>query len=374
MSYKIPLYVPLIEKEEIAAVTDAVTSGWVSSRGKYVSQFEDEFAKYVGRKYALSACNGTVALHLALEAMQLPKGTAVLCPTLTYVATANAIRYAGLIPLFVDCDESGLSNQAQFDKGLEYAFEHDIKVSAVMPVHLYGYQAKYCFDNDITKIPVVEDCAESFGTTVDGNRRSGTHGDISCFSFFGNKTITTGEGGMVLTDNEKLYNQMYMLRGVGQKPNSPQRYHHLIVGYNYRMTNLAAALGVAQLKKANNIIEKKKTIQSAYKSRLESIWDEIKLDHPQNCNPNFWMVTIGMKNFAMREGLMLCLESKGIETRPAFLPIHSMVHLGKSYRVDDVSTAEDISARYLNLPSWPGLNVNDIDYICNCILDFYKKY
>lgn len=370
MKYKIPLYKPLIEKEEIEFVNDAISSGWVSSRGKYVKKFENAFKSIIGRKYALSVCNGTAALHLAIESLELKKGTAVLCPTLTYVATANAIRYAGLIPLFVDCNEYGLSNQEQFEQGLIFAAKNDIEVSAAIPVHLYGYQS-----TNSLKIPIIEDCAESFGTEYE-NKKSGSTGDISCFSFFGNKTITTGEGGMVTTDKENLYNKMSILRNVGQKPDSPQRYHHIKLGYNYRMTNLCAAIGVAQLRKADKIIKKKRNIAARYKYNFinADIWKYINIPIPDNCNPNYWLVTIKMNSFVMREGLMLFLEKNDIETRPAFLPMHSMVNLGKFYRVKEMQISENFSSTCLNLPSYPEITKKQIDYISDKIIEFYKSF
>jgi len=372
MKHNIPLYKPCLGKLEREYLLDAFDSGWISSKGRYVGLFEEKFANMVGRKYALSVCNGTCALHLALEALQLKKGSVVLCPSLTYVASANAIRFAGLMPLFVDCDENGLSNTSHFQIGLDWSKANGHEVSAIMPVHLYGNMS------DVNKFAtfkheykVVEDAAESFGSTLMGKPCGSYDTEFSCFSFFGNKTITTGEGGMVVCDDSELYQRARLLRGVGQDPTATQRYNHLVVGYNYRMTNLEAAIGLAQLFNSADILSKKKEIASRYREKLDG---RVHFLSGVEClRGNNWLVTIGVPNNNMREGLMLFLSANGIETRPAFLPMHTMVSLG-GLRVDDLSNSEKIGSNYLNLPSFPELTLPEVDFICEKVLTFVNQF
>lgn len=370
----IPLYKPYITAVEKKLANEALDSGWISSRGKFVDEFETKFAEYVGRKYAVSVCNGTCALHLALEALSLPKGSGVICPTLTYVSTANAIRYAGLVPIFVNCNENSLSEYEHFKRGFEIAKENGIKISAIMPVHLYGRTVDVERLKEFN-VPIVEDCAESFGSIFNGKVSGSNDTELACFSFFGNKVISCGEGGMVVTNNNELYKKCLLLKGVGQSPNTPQRYLHLIVGYNYRMTNIQSAIGLGQLFNSDVILSKKRNIAKLYNKKLKEFGlDDILLPSPDGCVGNEWLITIKVKSNSMREGLMLYLNSNGIENRPAFLPMHTMVNLGSFYRTKDMQQAEDIGACGINLPSYPELQENEIDYVCSCIKTFIEKY
>lgn len=373
--YDIPLYKPSITDLEKKLVNEALDTGWISSKGKFVEEFENKFALFVNRKYALTASNGTVALHLALEALELTKGSAVICPSLTYVSTANAIRYAGLIPFFVDCKPTGVMELENIEKGFDYAQKHDIQVSAILPVHLYGNCSNI---DEIIKeyhLPIVEDCAESVGSIIE-NKKSGSHNtEFACFSFFGNKTITTGEGGMVVCNNDALYERCKILRNVGQKPSMPQRYQHLKVGYNYRLTNIASAIGIAQLSRIDEILTKKRNISNWYRDNFKKLEiDDIFLPEPKNCVSNNWLITIIMQNNIEREGLILYLEANNIETRPAFLPIHAMVNLGASYKVSNMSNANAIGSCGINLPSYPELTEDQVYTVCEKIKEFIVKF
>ena len=371
---KIPIYKPCIGDAEKKLVNEALDDGWISSKGKFIEEFENKFAKYVNRKHAISAVNGTAALHMAIESLNLPKNSAIICPTLTYVASANSIRHAGLIPLFVDCNEFGLSEADQIKIGLEFANSNNINVSAIMPVHLYG---NCCNINEIKEfgIPIIEDCAESAGSTIDG-KVSGSHDtEFACFSFFGNKTITTGEGGMVVSNNDELAIKCKMFRNVGQNPTSQQRYQHLIAGHNYRLTNIASAIGIAQLDKIDKILSKKEYIAQLYRKHLKDIEKEnILLSNPQNCVSNNWLITIILESNIMRESLMLYLEANGIETRPVFLPMHAIINLSTFYKIDDMKISEKLSSCGINLPSYPDLKDEQVEFICNKIKEFYEKY
>lgn len=373
--HKIPLYKPFIGKLEKDLVNQALDDGWISSKGKFVEEFENEFAKFVSRKHAISTANGTVALHLALEALELPKNSAVLCPSLTYVSTANAIRYAGLKPLFIDCHNTGVSEIDNIKKGLDFANENNIKVSAFIPVHLYGNCSDMAAIKNEINIPIIEDCAESVGSLIK-QQLSGSHDtEFACFSFFGNKTMTTGEGGMIVCNDNILYEKCKILRNVGQKPIAPQRYQHIKIGYNYRLTNIACAIGIAQLSKINEILQLKYNIKNIYNKYLKEYGlDNLLLPTPDDCVGNNWLITIIMNSNVEREGLMLYLESKEIETRPAFLPMHAMVNLGEYYRVKNLSNSEKIGSCGINLPSYPELTEDEIKIICDNIRDFMRQY
>ena len=239
MNYKYPVYRPLLNGNEKRYVNKCLDSTWISSKGEFISRFEKEFASFTNSKYAIAVPNGTIALHLALLTLGIGRGDEVLVPTLTYVASANAVTYTNAKPVFVD----SLPGSWQPDPE-DIRKKITKRTKAVMVAHLYGYPSNM---KEILKIAkehnllVVEDCAEAFGSKLK-NKHVGNWGDIASFSFFGNKTITTGEGGMVVTNNKKLFNLALRLKGQGLAKN--REYWHDIVGYNYRMTNICAAIGL----------------------------------------------------------------------------------------------------------------------------------
>ncbi|NQU99168.1 MAG: DegT/DnrJ/EryC1/StrS aminotransferase family protein, partial [Parcubacteria group bacterium] len=235
---------PSLGREELNNVMEAIKSSWISSKGKFITEFEENFAEYCGVKYGIATANGTVALHLALKALKISKGDEVIVPDLTFIATANVVTYCNAKPIFID------SNPDYWCIDPEKIEEKiTTKTKAIIPVHLYGHP---CDMDAITKIAkkyglyVIEDAAEAHGAGYKG-KKVGSFGDISCFSFYGNKIITTGEGGMCLTNNQKLAERMKILRDHGMSPD--KRYWYDVIGFNYRMTNIQAAIGVAQLKK-----------------------------------------------------------------------------------------------------------------------------
>ncbi|MCH7663277.1 MAG: DegT/DnrJ/EryC1/StrS family aminotransferase [Chloroflexi bacterium] len=249
--------IPLIDTDfgelELEYITECITSGWISSQGKYVKEFEEGFGSYCNRKFAVATSNGTCALHLALLTLGIGDGDEVIVPTLTFAATANAVMHAGATPVFVDSDAKSWNIDPDL---IEEAITE--KTRAIIPVHLYGQPCdmkKIIEIADKFDLRIIEDAAEAHGATI-GNNRVGEFGDISCFSFYANKIITTGEGGMCLTDNPDYNNKMRLLRDHGKEPGV--YYIHNEVGYNYRMTNLQAAIGVAQLSKIEKYIKKKR--------------------------------------------------------------------------------------------------------------------
>lgn len=360
----IPVYQPYLTGREKEYVNQCLDSTWISSRGEFISRFEKNFAEYVQAPYATSVCNGTVALHLALEALGLMPGDEVIVPTLTYVASVNTIVQAGAVPVFVD----SLASTWQLDID-DVRRKITPKTRAVMAVHLYGLPCdmaplvNLCKEN---KLFLVEDCAEAFGTYYQG-KHVGTFGDVATFSFFGNKTITTGEGGMVVTTRKDLLDNAYHLKTQGVSPD--REYWHDVVAYNYRMTNICAAIGVAQLEHADSIIEKKRQIADWYKAGLQglplSTHDEI-----ENTRHSCWMCSVMLDSERDREPLRAHLKAAGVETRPLFHPAHTLPPYDTKA---SFPVAESLSARGINLPSYPALSRSNVNHVCEMISEYFDK-
>ena len=262
----IPVAEPLLGARELELVTDCVTTGWISSLGKYIPQFEQEFSAYCASKYGVATSNGTTALHLALVTIGVGPGDEVLIPDLTFVATANAVSYTGARPVMVDVDPHTWQMDA---KDIEKRITPATK--AIIPVHLYGHP---CDMDPIMEIArrhqllVIEDAAEAHGALYRG-RRVGGIGDMGCFSFYANKIITTGEGGIIVTNNKEWADKASWLRDHGMS--KERRYYHPVIGFNYRMTNLQAAVGVAQMEKIDSFIARKRELAAAYNERLAGV-------------------------------------------------------------------------------------------------------
>ncbi len=354
----IPVSEPSITQKEIEYVTQAVKSGWISSIGEFIEKFEREFAKFIGTKYAVAVSNGTVALHLALVAAGIKPGDEVIVPDLTFIATANAVVYCGAKPIFVDVEEDTWCIDP-------YEVKKKItnKTKAIIPVHLYGHPANM---DEIMKIAkeynliVIEDCAEAHGAEYKG-KKVGSIGDFGTFSFYGNKIITTGEGGMLTTNDEKLYERAKFLKDHAMS--KERRYYHPEVGYNYRMTNIQAALGLAQLERIEEILEKKIRIYNWYKEFLKDI-KGISLNPEKEWARNvYWMVCLVLNSDfrVSRDELMLKLREKGIDTRPFFYPMSYMpMYGGKAIN----PVAEKLSKLGINLPSSANLKKEEVEWIC----------
>lgn len=360
----IPVYAPYLGGNEKKYVNECLDTSWISSRGRFVSEFETLFCASIGVPYATAVCNGTVALHLALMALGITWGDEVIVPTFTYIASVNSIVYTGAKPVFVD----SLSSSWQLDpRDVERKITPRTK--AIMAVHLYGIP---CDIESITEIArnhgiyVVEDCAEAFGATCKG-RFAGSFGDIAAFSFFGNKTITTGEGGMVISSNPKLIERSYHLKTQGVDPH--REYWHDIVGYNYRMTNICAAIGVAQLEQAERILEMKQRQAERYVSGLEGT-PLATVENEDNISPSYWMITFMTRSLEERNDLRSFLASKNIETRPTFPPAHMMAMYGGG--AEKFPIAEDLGGRGINLPSFPHLRDDELSFIIESIREFYR--
>ncbi len=363
--YKYPVYVPYISEIEKRYVNQALEEGWISSKGRFISEFERTFAEFVGAKYATSVFNGTVALHLALMVLGIKEEDEVIVPTFTYIASVNCLKYVGAKPVFVDSLEKSLQMDPEDVK-------HKItsKTKAIMVVHLYGQPVemdaimKIARENNLL---IIEDCAESLGATYK-NKQTGSFGDAAAFSFFGNKTITTGEGGMVLFKKEKHYRLAANLKSQGLTEGV--EYHHDKIGYNFRMTNIQAAIGLAQLERINEIIDKKRQIASWYFEGLNGKNGVTFNKEISNTLSSYWMCTIMLKSRDKRDKMREHLKERGIETRPTFYPIHSF----DMYKTEGVfPIAENIAYRGINLPSYPSLNKENVDYIVQSILSYYPK-
>ena len=365
MIKKIPIYEPSLTGNEKKYVNDSLDSTWISSKGKYINLFETAFKEYLDIKYATTVANGTVAIHLALVALGVGPGDEVIVPTLTYIASVNAIQYTGATPIFVDSLD-----------GTWQMSPEDVKkkitpnTKAIMAVHLYGHACdmdalqKICKQNDIF---LIEDCAEAIGTTFNG-KKVGTFGDISAFSFFGNKTITTGEGGMVVTNDETLFDRAVHFKGQGLAQH--RQYWHDVVGYNYRMTNICAAIGLAQLEQIDYFISRKRQIAEIYKNQFKNT--NIEFHHEsENVFHTYWMCSILTPKASQRDRLREFLELNGIETRPLFYPVHTMPMYSAKFQKHPI--AENLGWRGINLPSFPGLSDEDVLHICNLVKDFFAK-
>lgn len=360
---QIPVYEPLLQGREKEYVMDCLESNWISSKGSYVNEFEKAFSNYIGNRFSIATSNGTTALHLAMLALGIGEGDEVIVPTFTYIASVNCISYVGATPVFVD---SNLDTwQLDLDQVEKKIGE---KTKAIIAVHLYGNCCdlerlrKICDDHNIY---LVEDCAEAIGTYYKNNH-VGNLSDISTFSFFGNKTITTGEGGMVCTNDSFLKDRIELFKGQGVSQDI--EYWHEVIGYNYRMTNICAAIGLAQLENIEKVLVKKQEIIACYKNELEEVPVSFVQDEGVNSH---WMISIVVENEYHRNDLRDYLGNHGIETRPFFHPIHLMnMYKGK----EDSSgypNAIKLSQRGLNLPSSPVLTEVQIKYICNKIKHYF---
>lgn len=363
-NYKYPVYKPDLSGNEKNYVVDCIDSTWISSKGGYIQKFENAFADYVGAEYSTAVCNGTVAIHLAMVALGIGVGDEVIVPTLTYIASANPIVYRGASPVFVDSD---IKTWQMNPDDIEAKITD--KTKAIVVVHLYGYP---CDMDRIMQIAgkynlyVIEDCAEAIGTYYKG-KHVGTFGDIGTFSFFGNKTITCGEGGMVVTNNPAISDRLVHFKGQGLA--KFREYWHDVIGYNYRMTNIQAAIGFAQFEKINKFLEKKQQIAGWYQKGLANLPVTFHKEVTDDVKSSYWMCSILIDDFKERDSLRDYLKSKGVETRPVFYPIHTMPMYSSKFHKHPI--AENIASRGINLPSYPLLEKEDVDYICSVIKEFY---
>lgn len=360
----IPVYQPSLNGNEKKYVMECLDSTWISSRGEFITKFENSFANYIGSQFATTVSNGTVALHLTLEALGIGEGDEVIVPTLTYIASVNTILQTGANVVYAD----SLASTWNVDvDDLRKRITH--KTKAIMVVHLYGLSCdmdaivSLCQENGLL---LIEDCAEAFGSWYKG-KHVGTFGDAATFSFFGNKTITTGEGGMVICRDRKIHEKACHLKSQGVS--KTREYWHDVLAYNYRMTNICAAIGLAQLENADSIIARKREIAQQYADELSGLPLSMQLE-AEGYQHSFWMCSIMLDEAEQRQPLRDYLKKHDVETRPLFPPAHTMPH---AFKDEHFPQAESLSARGINLPSYPALTNQQISHICNIIKSYYKS-
>jgi perosamine synthetase len=352
-----PVAIPNLNGNEFKYLTDAFMSTWISSSGEYINRFEENFSKYCNTKYGVAVSNGTVAIHLALVALGIGKDDEVIIPDLTFAATINTVIHANATPVIVDVEENSWCIDS---KEIEKAITP--KTKAIIPVHIYGQSCDMAAIMKIAKkynLKVIEDCAEAHGAMFDG-KKVGSFGDIGCFSFYGNKVITTGEGGMCITNNHELDDKMRVLRDHGMS--KTKRYWHDVVGYNYRLTNLQAAIGLAQLERIEDIHQNRRKYENNYKEVLDTKNFTFQKDF-QNRGRITWLVSILADENIDRDKYIIKLKENGIDARPFFYPLSDM-DIYKSYCKTDTPITKMLSKIGFNLPTYESLkSVGEISKI-----------
>lgn len=353
----IPIAEPSLGDREVELVADAVRSGWVSSIGEYVTAFEDELARRCGVGHAIATSNGTTALHLALAVAGIGPGDEVIVPSLTFVATAAAVRYVGASPVLADSDPTHWCVDPA-----DVANRITPRTRALVAVDLYGHPADMDALAEIVAghdLVLVEDAAESLGADYRG-RPAGGLGLLGTLSFYGNKLITTGEGGALLTNDSVLADRARLLRDHAMNPR--RRYWHGEIGFNYRITNMQAALGVAQLERLDEFLERKRAIASAYRAGLEDVPGVTLQEEAGWATSSWWMTTLRIDPTlgVDRDELAVRLRDDGVDSRPAFVPLHLLPHLRQE---GALPVAEAIGGDGLSLPSSTGLTDAELDRV-----------
>lgn len=369
LRHRIPVAAPVLDGQTLSLVTECIESTWISSAGKYITAFEQRFAEFAGSKHAIACNNGTTALHLAMVGMGLQEGDEVIVPALTYIATANVVRYCGATPVFVDCDPLTLAlSPESVSKNLTP------KCKGIIAVHLFGHPADMDAINQIALthgLWVVEDAAQAHGAKY--NQRSvGSLASCATFSFYGNKIITTGEGGMITCDSDDLAAKLRLYRGQGMDP--CRRYWHPVVGFNYRMTNIAAAIGLAQMERVHTALGARQKVAASYNRLLAPMAGLIQLPSPAPWASHvYWMYAIFIKGAceAQRDAVMNDMDHHGIETRPVFYPVNTMPpYLGQS---SETPVAKSLAASGICLPTHERLSEEDMVWIAEVLRKAVKN-
>ncbi|KGN03507.1 perosamine synthetase [Clostridium novyi A str. 4570] len=361
----IPLCIPEIRGNEWKYVKECIDTNWVSSVGSYVNLFEEKFAEYVDANSAVVTVNGTAAIELALLTAGVGSGDEVIVPSMTFISPVNTVKYVGATPVFCDvCRDTFVMDAEKIEELITP------KTKAILPVHIYGHPVDMDKVMEIAKkynLYVIEDATEALGSKYKG-KKLGTIGHMGAFSFNGNKLITTGAGGMLVTNSEEYGKRAKFLSTQTKVVLENKAFYHPEVGYNFRMPNLLAAFGVAQLENADEYLKIKKKNASYYNELLKDVKGitlPIQKDWAENC---YWLYSILVEEeFPLtRDELIKKLQEEGIESRPFFMPVHNMppyidcVH-------GDMSMTDDISAKGINLPSSVSLTEENIEFICSVI-------
>jgi len=360
----IPLHEPTFTEQEVLYVTDCIKTGWVSSVGSYVSRFEEQLAKYVGVKRAVAVVNGTAALQIALKVAGVKPNDEVLIPSLTFIATANAVSYLQAVPHFIDVNRQTLGvdpyklaqyleSITEFRDNAAYNKFTNRKIKALVPMHTFGHA---CMMDEILSIceqyqlTLVEDAAESLGSYYKG-KYTGSFGTVNAVSFNGNKIITTGGGGAILTDDDSLADYAKHLTTTA-KVTHKWEYVHDEIGYNYRMPNLNAALGCAQLEKMNGFVAKKRQLTDIYKQIVNELEGVELFVEPENCQSNYWLQTLIVDHSIDQQKILQYLNEHGVMCRPIWMPIHKLAMYEHCPKMN-LDVTESLSHQLINIPSSP---------------------
>ncbi|MQG20425.1 MAG: DegT/DnrJ/EryC1/StrS aminotransferase family protein [SAR202 cluster bacterium] len=369
----IPVCEPTLTGKELEYVTECLTTNWISSRGRFLEEFQDQFAEYCSCKYGIATTNGTTALHLALAALEIGEGDEVIVPAFTMAACIDAIMYTGAKPVLVDATVDTWSMDVS-----KVEEKISSKTKAIMAVHIYGHPCDMDHLAQLAKrynIAILEDAAEAHGAEYKG-QKIGSIGDISAFSFYANKIITTGEGGMVVTNNEELADRARRLADLAHSPD--QRFVHTEVGFNYRMTNMQAALGVAQMTAIDEFVEARRTHAHSYNQQLQEV-PGLTFPVEKSWAKNvYWMYGILVDEAVFgisRDELMASLREKGIETRAFFYPMHQQPGFQDQglFHQEEYPVAEKLGMTGLYLPSSSGLTESQIAEVCAAVVDIAEQ-
>jgi len=366
--HKIPIYAPYLIGNEKTYVDDAVATQWLSSKGKFVRKFEDKFARYCDVPFALSCSSGTAALFLALVVAGIQKGDEVIVPTFTMISTAFAVSYLGATPVFADCEkESGNIDALAIEKFITK------KTKAIMPVHIYGNPCDMDAISEIARkyrLHVIEDGAEALGSSYH-RKKVGSISEITTFSLYSNKIVTAGEGGMITLHSPSLYRKLKKMNNYAFS--NVRHFWHQHLGYNYRLSNIQAAIGLSQIEHIETTLQRKKEIAQWYRTLLKPVRDIfIELQRTPHTKSNHWITAYRIKDtrFSNLE-LSRFLASKGIETRSFFLPLHLQPVYRKIEYVGKFPNAEELAKTGLLLPSGPGLKESEVEFICSIIRKYF---
>jgi len=385
----IPLSVPTIKGNEWQYVKECIDTEWVSSAGKYVDRFEEDICKLSGAKHAIACVNGTAALQIALQLVNVTSEDEVIVPTVTFIASINSVRYLNASPIFMDCDDyynidpektiEFIRSETVYKNGITINKTTGKRISAIMLVHVFGNPVdafklvELCHSRNIA---VVEDAAESIGAYYSKGKLSGKHtgtiGDIGCYSFNGNKIITCGGGGMIVTDNPDYAEKAKYL--TTQAKNDPVRYIHHEIGYNYRLTNIQAAIGVAQLEQLTEYIQIKKSNYEYYKREISSIPGLKLANVPDYGSSNYWFYCLKIDSdlFGMdREELMNYFADHKIQTRPIWYLNH-MQKPYKDFQNYRIETAYELFKQTLNIPCSVNLSQDQLDTVIKVLVNGSK--
>jgi len=384
----IPLSIPHLEGNEWKYVKDCLDTGWVSSVGSYVTQFEDMVAKYAGAKYGIACMNGTAALHIGQILLGVENGDHVIAPNITFVATLNAIKYTGANPILIDvnpsnwqmdldvleqflCEETYLAEISL--NGHNQIFSHNKKtkkpIKAIMPVHVLGNIGNMDRLRTIGKkyhLQIIEDSTEALGSSYKG-QHAGTFGKIGTFSFNGNKIISTGGGGVIVTNDEELAKRAKHITTTAKA--SPMEYFHDETGYNYRLVNILAAVGVAQMEQLPGFIERKKKMDAFYRSELSGIGDIQFQEVSNDVDPNCWLFTL--RTSKMRD-LLSFLNGQKVQSRPFWVPMNQLPMYKNCEFISNNNQSDQVYQSAISIPSSTGLTQEQLSTVVSIIKKFYN--